>query len=348
MTLRNYAGTCDLPNALVPVAAEDNFRTRLMRSHAESYLDAEKRPYIHLVDGGLNDNLGIRRLLDRLVASGSLSAPFRDAAPGSIRQVVLIAVNSERDLGERIDNSDRVPRTRQVVDTLLFGAGGQVTQVTLAIMSDDRERWRRELAEQRGTLGSPFAADAATACHHRQPARCRDSALRHSILTVPTAFTIDPAQVHQLVEAGHQALRRSAEFQQLRRSLAENSNRDTSPTHRSAAIRWPNPMGNRTLKEFTMIKNERKLTLFVGALMVAFSTASWAQQTQPVATQGPSESQSTQTASIQAPLTLRKLFANADKNGDGKVTKGEAKGHLPITYLSFEEIDTGQTRLDHF
>ena len=27
-------------------------------------------------------------------------------------------------------------------------------------MSDDKERWRRDLAEQRGTLGSPFAADA--------------------------------------------------------------------------------------------------------------------------------------------------------------------------------------------
>ena len=223
MTLRNYAGTCDLPSAAVPVAAEDNFRTRLMRSHAESYLDAEKRPYIHLVDGGLNDNLGIRRLLDRLVASGSLSAPFRDAAPGSIRQVVLIAVNSERDLGERIDNSDRVPRTRQVVDTLLFGAGGQVTQVTLAIMSDDRERWRRELAEQRGTLGSPFAADAELHVITVSLHDVEDPALRRSILTVPTAFTIDPDQVHQLVEAGHQALRRSAEFQQLRQSLAENS-----------------------------------------------------------------------------------------------------------------------------
>jgi Ca2+-binding EF-hand superfamily protein len=89
-----------------------------------------------------------------------------------------------------------------------------------------------------------------------------------------------------------------------------------------------------------MSKKERKLALFVGALMVGFSTAGWAQQTQPVATQGQSESQSTPTATSQAPLTLRKLFTNADKNGDGKVTKDEAKGHLPITYLSFEEIDT--------
>lgn len=89
-----------------------------------------------------------------------------------------------------------------------------------------------------------------------------------------------------------------------------------------------------------MSRNERKIAIFVGALMVAFGSASWAQQAQPVATQGQSESQSTQTAAIQAPMTLRKLFANADKNGDGKVTKDEAKGHLPITYLSFEEIDT--------
>ncbi len=89
-----------------------------------------------------------------------------------------------------------------------------------------------------------------------------------------------------------------------------------------------------------MSKNERKIAFFVGALMVAFSTASWAQQTQPAATQGQSEAKSTQPAATQAPMTLRKLFANADKNGDGKVTKDEAKGHLPITYRSFEEIDT--------
>ena len=89
-----------------------------------------------------------------------------------------------------------------------------------------------------------------------------------------------------------------------------------------------------------MSKNERKLALVVGALMVAVSTASSAQQMQPVATQGQSEAQPTQPAATQGAWSLRKLYANADKNGDGKVTKDEAKGHLPITYLSFEEIDT--------
>ena len=89
-----------------------------------------------------------------------------------------------------------------------------------------------------------------------------------------------------------------------------------------------------------MSRKVSKLALFVGASIVSISTASWAQQTQPAATQSQSASQATQPAASQAPMTLRKLFANADKNGDGKVTKEEAKGHLPITYLSFEEIDT--------
>ena len=89
-----------------------------------------------------------------------------------------------------------------------------------------------------------------------------------------------------------------------------------------------------------MSKNERKIALSVIALMVAFGNAGWAQPTQPAATQGQPQAQPTQPAGTQAPMTLRKLFANADKNGDGKVTKDEAKGHLPITYSSFEQIDT--------
>jgi NTE family protein len=220
VSLRNFAGTCELPALAVPGSAEDNFRTRLLRASADSYRDAGKRPYIHLVDGGLNDNLGIRTLLDRVVAKGSLADSFRDAAPGSIRHVVVVAVNSERDLGERIDHSDRVPSTRQVVETLLFGAGGQITQFTLALLSDDQARWRRELAEQRGALGSPFAADAElhviAVSLHDVP----DSGLRQAVITVPTAFTIDPLQVKHLIAAGGEALRRSPEFQQLLRSLA--------------------------------------------------------------------------------------------------------------------------------
>jgi hypothetical protein len=37
--------------------------------------------------------------------------------------------------------------------------------------------------------------------------------------------------------------------------------------------------------------------------------------------------------------TLRRLFAAADANHDGKLTKDEARGWLPITYENFERLD---------
>jgi hypothetical protein len=37
--------------------------------------------------------------------------------------------------------------------------------------------------------------------------------------------------------------------------------------------------------------------------------------------------------------TVRWLFTSADRNKDGPLTRAEAKGHLPLTYRDFEEID---------
>jgi hypothetical protein len=42
---------------------------------------------------------------------------------------------------------------------------------------------------------------------------------------------------------------------------------------------------------------------------------------------------------VKAGPTLRRLYAAADANHDGKLTKEEARGWLPITYDSFEKID---------
>jgi hypothetical protein len=89
-----------------------------------------------------------------------------------------------------------------------------------------------------------------------------------------------------------------------------------------------------------MSKHERKTALSVIALMVAFGSASWAQQAPPAAVPGQPQAKQTQPAAVKEPMTLRRLFARADKNGDGKVTKAEAKGPLPITYANFEQIDT--------
>ncbi|GIL05398.1 MAG: hypothetical protein BroJett031_19180 [Betaproteobacteria bacterium] len=215
MTLRNHAGHCSVPEDALPAPLENSYRTRLIRSTAESYLRSVERPYIHLVDGGLADNLGVRTIMDRLLVAGSISGSLRRAPPGSIRKIVLIAVNSERELVESIDRSDRVPSIPQVIDALVYGAGARLTQITLGMMEDDMRRWRREVFEQRGTQGSPFAADAELHVVSVSLHNVEDGDTRRGVLSIPTAFTIRSEEVRKLVQAGREVLRASPEFQRL-------------------------------------------------------------------------------------------------------------------------------------
>lgn len=220
MTLRNYAGSCPPPAQLDSAArAAHNLSASLLRTIARSYQDAQERPYLHLVDGGLVDNLGVRGLLEHTVASGSLRMSFSHLPAGSVHRIVLISVNSERDLGERLDDSDRVPGTGQVLDALVFGAGSRTTKETSVMIVDAARRLAEELLADRGSEGSPFAADAQLHVISVSLRDLPDETLRRQLLQVPTAFTILPLQVHQLREAGRRTLRASPEFQGLVRGL---------------------------------------------------------------------------------------------------------------------------------
>lgn len=235
VTLKNYAGTCPQTAQVADAGRNDhNLQARLLHASAQSYLDAENRPFLHLVDGGLIDNLGVRGLLYRAAAGGSLDASFRNLPAGSVHELVLISVNSERDLAERIDRSDRVPGIGQVLDALVFGAGSRATKETTAEMNDDARRWTRELTALRGSYGSPFAPDAEIHVISVSLRDLKDVKMRKSLLYVPTALTILPLQVRQLEEAGRVALRESPEFQRLRESLlAEPA---SAPLYTSAPV----------------------------------------------------------------------------------------------------------------
>jgi NTE family protein len=222
MTLANHAGSC--PNTLSAAAngnasSDANYRVRMLKSSAESYIDVRERPYLHLVDGGLSDNLGLRGLIDRVVARGSIQDSFRGLPANSIHQVILISVNSERDLAERIDQSDRIPSGPQVMESLLFGAGARVTHVTLEMLDDDLRRWNEELNRHRGTPDSPFAADAEIHVVSLSLHDIPDPERRREALHVPTAFSISSTDVHMLQEAARDAMRNSRAFQDLRSSL---------------------------------------------------------------------------------------------------------------------------------
>jgi NTE family protein len=83
VTLDNYGGSCgyEYP-AWVQEVTKSEGRVRPSARAVKRYLEmqdfqnSKDRPYIHLVDGGVADNIGMRGVLEALEAVGA-SATFR-------------------------------------------------------------------------------------------------------------------------------------------------------------------------------------------------------------------------------------------------------------------------------
>ena len=132
---------------------------------------------------------------------------------------MIIAVNAERDPSERIDASDQVPSTVQVLDALLFGTGARATQETLGLLTDTAQAWRRELRRAAPDGDDPFAPEAQIHVINVNLRDAPDLLGRSFLLQIPTAFSVAPAEVSSLIEAGRSTLRESPEFKALMKSM---------------------------------------------------------------------------------------------------------------------------------
>lgn len=223
MTLRNYSEDCRQRGITPrpPEAVGGGFRARLYEAQQRSYLDGAKRPYIHLVDGGVADNLGIRRLLDRALAGATLREGFGEVEiePGSVRRLILITVNAERDPNDRLDERARIPSTLQVIDAMRFGSGSRATHETQGFLADLAGEWQKSL--RRSGKDDVFAPDARI---HVIQVNLRDAPAdpntRTHLLQVPTALSVSEKEVTALIAAGRAVLRNSADFRALRDDLA--------------------------------------------------------------------------------------------------------------------------------
>lgn len=101
-----------------------------------------RRPFIHLVNGGVSDNLGTRRLTDYVAKAGGIGAVMsmlgRGQSPAAAvpRRIVLISVNSESNEGLPIDQSGAVPGTLDALSAMIFGGLGRFSKETSLVFSD--------------------------------------------------------------------------------------------------------------------------------------------------------------------------------------------------------------------
>ncbi len=101
VTINNYGGSCgyDVPPWVKMFTQSDNPPRPAARAirelkEAEALADGVKRPYIHLVDGGVSDNVGMRGVLDALQLLEALHSAGVPTPLDRVKRIVVFVVNS--------------------------------------------------------------------------------------------------------------------------------------------------------------------------------------------------------------------------------------------------------------
>jgi len=224
ITLRNYAGTCGFK---IPEGFEKGLEGRetLERqfhlfNDITPFLDSEKKPFIHLVDGGVGDNLGLKAILDRVLVRGSVWGAMKGTPMEKVRKVVFIVVNAETKPDPKWDKTERVPTFGVMLASYSSIAIDRYNEETIALLKESLGSWGNEIRIQRckeeAVSTSPISCgDIQFYVVEVKFDALKDEAERMHFKRLPTALKLAPEEVDKTRDAAHRILAESGEFQRL-------------------------------------------------------------------------------------------------------------------------------------
>ncbi|MEO8717039.1 MAG: patatin-like phospholipase family protein [Burkholderiales bacterium] len=238
LTFWNYAGTCGYQQpAWVALAAADHASRvnarRTARAEARLSLAAAgpARPYLHLTDGGVADNIGLRGPLEAIVSLNHPWSVVQMLNRGRVDKLAVIVVNAATAPANPRDQSAAVPG---LIDTI-----GTAATVPLDNYSFDTVELLNKIARE-------YRADAGTVaiCNRLSAAKGAQCALKldapHQVelypvqvafefvaareerdwfRNLPTSFELPRATIDRLRAVGRQLLGEDPQFRRLLEAL---------------------------------------------------------------------------------------------------------------------------------
>ncbi len=217
ITLASYAGSCG-PVSLPGIAAsvDASASTRVVRvEEARTYMDRSRRPHVHLVDGGLIDNLGLRVAGDFAVEQGGFFQLVDALGYHDVTHVVFISVNAETDPNYAIDQSADTPNFLQTLNALKLPGRAHSYEVAEQLRSSF-EGWRDEVRKARPvSRGAAIGEGPQFYFIDVSLQAIPDETERNGFQKIPTALTLDAATVDRLRAVARKLLLGSADFKKL-------------------------------------------------------------------------------------------------------------------------------------
>lgn len=204
-------------------------RLRYVASQARSYGDGHRK-FIHLLDGGITDNLGLRGALDRAIAREQ-STPVPSVPWRIPRRVALIVVDAHTDADYGWDSKEHSLSRAKLLGSLGNVAVSHYSFETLELF---REVMARLSRERTGTGDSP-AQEIETYVIELHFNQLANEADRRFFNSVPTSLQLPSKTVDRLRQLAAHELADNAEFRRLVHDLGASPNNSNSPNRSSFA-----------------------------------------------------------------------------------------------------------------
>lgn len=227
MTLRNYAGKCGYKPGTWVATAGNDFLTNPRRYHFRSQFLALGNPgrdYLHLMDGGIADNIGLRGPAHAVVSNDTLqmddSHPYNGFSVmrlvnlRKIKRVVVIVVNAKTENQLKLDKSERTPSPVQTLSTTSNTPMANYSFDTVTLMQAElaQQRADAKTARDAGITGFPEAEQYFVQVSFSAIA---DPNVREEFNSMGTNFHLPVSDIDKLIAIAGTLLDQSPEYQKL-------------------------------------------------------------------------------------------------------------------------------------
>ena len=242
ITFKNYGGDPAIARKKWVVNALKDYnlnRRRYVKAkNTLTYLDSKNHPYIHLMDGGLSDNIGMRAVISSL----------RDAPEGGLLQLVnngdierflIVIVNAKNGPADHSDMKKNAPSIKDValkttsisMDNYSFESVEAVKDIAdVRAQAEQAIRDCQELINEQAKGSAKGSASGKVKLPAPEKSvqfdivevsfdSITDMAEKQYFLNLPTSFTLAPDQVDRISSKAGELLKQSEEFQEALKEL---------------------------------------------------------------------------------------------------------------------------------
>ena len=163
--------------------------------------------YMHLVDGGITDNLGLHAMVDLIALAGGAKKTLRKLGKKIPKKVVIISVNSSTEPRPEMTFSRAEPSISETISAMSDVQLHRYNSTTLDLMKRSVERWSKEMSTPERQIQSYFINIGLESI--------REPELKRFFNKIPTSFSLSPEAVDKLIIGGHNLLHKDPEYQRL-------------------------------------------------------------------------------------------------------------------------------------